>query len=65
MKLKIKFKQVGTKTSKDVIIEVENETLATLIKDEIFTKIMEEEKNLETTYNKRYYLKGIEDIDEN
>lgn len=65
MKLKIKFKQVGTKTSKDVIIEVENETLATLIKDEIFIKIMEEEKNLETTYNKRYYLKGIEDIDEN
>lgn len=65
MKLKIKFKQVGTKTSKDVIIEVENETLATLIKDEIFTKIMEEEKKLETTYNKRYYLKGIEDIDEN
>lgn len=63
MKLKIKFRQVGVKAFKDVIIEVENETLAALIKDEIFTKIMEKEKDLETTYNKRYYLKGIEDID--
>lgn len=63
MKLKIKFRQVGAEAFKDVIIEVENETLAKLIKDEIFTKIMEEEKDLETTYNKRYYLKGIEDID--
>lgn len=64
MKLKIKFRQVGVKAFKDVILEVENETLASLIKDEIFNKIMEEETNLETTYNKGYYLKGIEDIDE-
>lgn len=33
MKLKIKFKQVGVNASKDVIIEVEDETLAALIKD--------------------------------
>ena len=64
MKLKIKFQQTGTKVSKNVIIEVKNETLAALIKDEIFIKIMKEEKDLEITYNKRYYLKGIEDIDE-
>lgn len=64
MKLKIKFKQEGTKASKNVIIEVEDKTLAALIKDKIFIKIMKEEKDLETTYNKRYYLKGIEDIDE-
>jgi hypothetical protein len=64
MKLKIKFKQVGAKASKDVIIEVEDESLAALIRDKIFIKIMEEEKDLEITYNKRYYLKGIEDIDE-
>lgn len=64
MKLKIKFKQVGAKAYKDVTIEVKDETLAALIKDEIFIKIMEKEKDLETTYNKRYYLKGIEDMDE-
>jgi hypothetical protein len=62
MKLKIKF-AIGTGNDEySTIIEVEEETLSHLIKDEIILKIFKEEKKLEKEYNKIMYIKGIEDI---
>lgn len=62
MKLKIKF-AIGIRNDEySTIIEVEEETLSHLIKDEIILKIFKEEKKLEKEYNKIMYIKGIEDI---
>lgn len=64
MKLKAQFKEVGKNSTKTVIIEINDNVLAALFKNKLFDKIMFEERELEKKGKKRYYLKGIEDIDE-
>lgn len=64
MKLKAQFKEVGKNSTKTVIIEINDDVLVALFKNKLFDKIMFEEKELEKREKKRYYLKRIEDIDE-
>lgn len=64
MKLKVQFKEVGKNSTKTVIIEIDDDVLAALLKNKLFDKIMFEERELEKREKKRYYLKRIEDIDE-
>lgn len=64
MKVKLILKEVGKNNLKNVIIEMENETIITMLEENAFSRIIDEERDQEIKDNKRYYLKGIEDIDE-
>lgn len=64
MKVQLKFKELVKGGTEKTVIEINENTIAHLINDHALMKIIETESKIEKIKNKRYYLIGIEDIDE-
>ena len=63
MKLKIKFKSIKQGKIYLKTIQIEEETLAEIITNEIIPKLFKEEQRIEKKYNEILRIIGIEDID--
>lgn len=62
MKLKINLKSCNSNKKYHTVIEIEEETICELLRDEIILKILKEERKIEKENNEVLIIAGIEDL---
>lgn len=62
MKLKINLKSCNSNEKYHTVIEIKEETICELFKDEIILKIFREERRIEKENNNTLIITGIEDL---